>query len=524
MTLGCFGISGPTSDYNDTVELTAEQTEILSRITGRLLNMRAGTAANPYRKSLGPKRKVIDLLLATSLLRTVGNMYVPTFRGVQQLDEGIRRIVESSLTSVLRGLQQLYKSDDRTTIGFNVVVEVTKRANPTLDQYDVLPALILGEELGFYHFPHNVRVDSKVEEDVAGDDCRLTVDEVTVHEDILDFTSVEERWKQILVQEARWKNGARLAPDADYLGTDAIAEETDGSGIVRSYSLRNQDSASRRPRSIAANKAVAILTTLVHDAPHLENEPFGSPKRDQWVTTAQAALERAFEADSSVLSSFETAQSSSFSIYDSDSEIQKRANAQTASMVAILRSAIEQLRWDIEDEDAKEVVAMVSSNVNGVTVFISHSSRDADLAQALVELLRAALGIAADQIRCSSVDGYRLPVGVSTESKLREEVNAAKVVVGLITPSSLASSYVMFELGARWGTGLFLAPLLAGVEPRTLSGPLSLLNALSASNDAQLHQLLADIANQLGFRLQNAASYVHHISRVRQLADAAPQP
>lgn len=163
----------------------------------------------------------------------------------------------------------------------------------------------------------------------------------------------------------------------------------------------------------------------------------------------------------------------------------------------------------------------------GPLVFISHSSKDAELALALIELLKAGLGLTADQIRCSSVDGYRLPVGVNTESKLREEVNAAKVVVGLITPVSLASYFVMFELGARWGAGLFLAPLLASVKPHQLSGPLSLLNALSASNEAQLHQLLQDISKQLPVPLQNVASYVRYIPPVKLLADnvkAAPLP
>ena len=106
-------------------------------------------------------------------------------------------------------------------------------------------------------------------------------------------------------------------------------------------------------------------------------------------------------------------------------------------------------------------------------------------------------------------------MGVNTEDKLREEVNAAKVVVGLITPSSLASYYVMFELGARWGADLFLAPLLAGVKPRELSGPLSLLNALDAISDAQLHQLLTDVAKQLGLPLQGAASYVRRVAKWR---------
>jgi hypothetical protein len=128
--------------------------------------------------------------------------------------------------------------------------------------------------------------------------------------------------------------------------------------------------------------------------------------------------------------------------------------------------------------------------------------------------------MSADQIRCSSVDGYRLPIGANTEDQLREEVNAAKVLIGLITPSSLTSSYVTFELGARWGANLFLAPLLAGVQPAELNRPLDLLNALSANSDSQLHQLLEDISGRLGLQLQRPASYVRNVSAIKALVEA----
>jgi TIR domain len=157
-------------------------------------------------------------------------------------------------------------------------------------------------------------------------------------------------------------------------------------------------------------------------------------------------------------------------------------------------------------------------------VFISHSSKDADLARVVVDLLTAGLGLLADQIRCSSVDGHRLPIGVNTESKLREEVNAAPVVIGLVTPNSLSSHYVMFELGARWGAEMFIAPLLAGVKTNELSGPLSLLNALSASNEAQLHQLLDNVSTRLNLPLQNTASYLRHLLAVKTLVDSSFAP
>ena len=78
----------------------------------------------------------------------------------------------------------------------------------------------------------------------------------------------------------------------------------------------------------------------------------------------------------------------------------------------------------------------------------------------------------------------------------------------------------MFELGARWGAKLFLAPLLAGVEAGELTSPLGQLNALSANSEAQLHQFLDNISDRLGLRLQAAASYVRYIATAKNLADA----
>jgi hypothetical protein len=98
-------------------------------------------------------------------------------------------------------------------------------------------------------------------------------------------------------------------------------------------------------------------------------------------------------------------------------------------------------------------------------------------------------------------------------------VNEASVVIGLITPSSLSSGFVMFELGARWGANQFLAPLLAGAKPADLSGPLALLNALPSSNEAQVHQQLDNISVRLGLSLQSAASYTRYISVVKQLSE-----
>jgi TIR domain len=266
-------------------------------------------------------------------------------------------------------------------------------------------------------------------------------------------------------------------------------------------------------------KAIEILKKLVNDAGRLTGEAFESPKRDEWTTTARAALARSFATGSPVHSSFRAAQSISFNAGRTDEELRRTANDNLSTQVAVLASALEQLSWDVgENELANGGGANPPDG--SLAIFISHSSQDKELADALIDLMRSALGLEANQIRCSSVNGYRLPVGVNTEEKLRKEVTAVPVVVGLITPSSLGSSYVMFELGARWGAELFVAPLLAGVEPGGLRGPLSLINALWATDESQLHQLLEDLSKRLALRLQSTSSYTKHVAAVRRLADS----
>ncbi|MFL6313381.1 MAG: toll/interleukin-1 receptor domain-containing protein [Terriglobales bacterium] len=153
---------------------------------------------------------------------------------------------------------------------------------------------------------------------------------------------------------------------------------------------------------------------------------------------------------------------------------------------------------------------------HGLQIFISHSSRDAELAKQLIDLLRVALPVDPIAIRCTSVDGYRLEGGADANDQIRTEIWGARVFIGLLTPTSLASTYVLFELGARWGAKLQLKPLLAaGMRPSELRAPLSSLNALSCDHEEQILQLIREIGKILGIQPHHADSY---LSNVRALA------
>lgn len=134
--------------------------------------------------------------------------------------------------------------------------------------------------------------------------------------------------------------------------------------------------------------------------------------------------------------------------------------------------------------------------MNAIRIFISHSSEDQHLAGRLAHLLCISLRLQPELVRCSSVDGYRLPAGIEVNKRLREEVCDADAFICILSNASLSSMYVLFELGARWGCGRYLVPLVTpGTRLSELRGPLSGLNILRADNPAQLSQLISDVGS-----------------------------
>ncbi len=152
---------------------------------------------------------------------------------------------------------------------------------------------------------------------------------------------------------------------------------------------------------------------------------------------------------------------------------------------------------------------------------VSHSSIDDALATALARLFPRASRLPAENIRCSSADGYQLGGGDLTDETLRREVFEADTFVGLITPASIRSRYVLFELGARWGVAAGLRPLLAG---RVVAGAAGALLAnmmcLNAGNKSQMMQLISQLASELVVQCEASHALMPDLQVVENLARA----
>lgn len=160
-----------------------------------------------------------------------------------------------------------------------------------------------------------------------------------------------------------------------------------------------------------------------------------------------------------------------------------------------------------------------------IRIFISHAHADADIASALIDLMIRAFNLPVSEIRCTSVDGFKLPGGSRIEDQLRNEVLNADLVISILSPTSLASTYVLFELGARWGKGKPIMPILSkGLTPRRVPEPLSQLHLIECYEAAGIFQFLEDSAKVLDLQISKPSSLHGQIEKVLTFADVEASP
>lgn len=136
--------------------------------------------------------------------------------------------------------------------------------------------------------------------------------------------------------------------------------------------------------------------------------------------------------------------------------------------------------------------------INMIKIFISHSSQDEKMVKLITDLLMGALDIRENNIRCTSVEGFRLRVGDPASTTLKKEINGCEFLIGVLTSHSLNSMYVLFELGAGWGLDKRVIPILGpGFDYGHLPAPIKDNHAMQWKNTAAWLSLIEDISEQL---------------------------
>lgn len=141
------------------------------------------------------------------------------------------------------------------------------------------------------------------------------------------------------------------------------------------------------------------------------------------------------------------------------------------------------------------LLAIHPRSADSPKLFISHRHKE-EIARALVAVLQSAFHIGQADIRCTSVYPYGLPMGESIPDRLKLELKCAQAVIGILTPDTRESSYVLFELGGAWAQNILTCPMLArGASRADLPDPIQNINFLSLEDERDCHQFIDDLEN-----------------------------
>lgn len=155
----------------------------------------------------------------------------------------------------------------------------------------------------------------------------------------------------------------------------------------------------------------------------------------------------------------------------------------------------------------EELHTAIVDNVKLVPrVFISHRHKDEPIARALTALLEDAFYIENNSIRCTSVQPYMLTPGERTSEQLRTDIASAELVIGLLSPDTSESNYVICELGASWGRDVPTFPVLArGATLANVPSPLNERHTMSLEQEENCLQLIDHVANMTSLQRRQGA-------------------
>jgi hypothetical protein len=150
-------------------------------------------------------------------------------------------------------------------------------------------------------------------------------------------------------------------------------------------------------------------------------------------------------------------------------------------------------------------------------IFISHRHRDQAIAEALIELLTSAFHVEPADIRCTSVQGYKLTPGERTSEELRSNLAGAELVIGLLSPDTTESNYVLAELGAAWGRDVTTFPLLTrGATYADVPSPLNERHCISLEIQGNCLELVESVAAKTTLKKRDGQT----LWKVAQVANA----
>lgn len=165
-----------------------------------------------------------------------------------------------------------------------------------------------------------------------------------------------------------------------------------------------------------------------------------------------------------------------------------------------------------------------ASRLDGGRVFISHDSRDAELAEALGDLIEGASAGLVKPFRSSDRKGSSgIPSGELWYPRIMQELGAAGDVVCLLTRRSIGRPWILYEAGIAAGSkGRRIHGLAVGISLEEASvGPFAQFQNTENTPDAVAKMVVGLVKRHGGSSDLRPEHVAPHVAQFRQRAEAA---
>jgi hypothetical protein len=174
-----------------------------------------------------------------------------------------------------------------------------------------------------------------------------------------------------------------------------------------------------------------------------------------------------------------------------------------AVLIKTINLLIEELRETGDNnEDKNAIRPKILDNI-----FISHSSKDKDFVQEIIDFLES-MGVKPSQIFCSSFDGYGIPLGSDFLETIKQEISKNVLVLFVLSENFYSSPICLCEMGATWVLSRENIPII--VPPFTfdkIKGVIPLIQGLEINDTLKLNLLRDKIIELFGIASQPMSSW-----------------
>jgi len=242
---------------------------------------------------------------------------------------------------------------------------------------------------------------------------------------------------------------------------------------------------------MTTDKKIQLLEKLLEKASEIKKESSSDPDFKIWKNLVERTLMKIFGGNAFEVNEFRKLKFFyspviSFLGDDHTSEHLRCFRRDFNTSKKLITSYLEELRDEKTSESKIEPQAQKSnSTIN--KVFISHSSKDKDYVEEIIDIIET-IGLNSSQIFCSSFDGYGIDLGENFLERIKEELDENILVLFVLSENFYQSPVCLCEMGATWiKTNEHIPILIPPFDFKDIQGVIPLTQGFKINDSLKLN-------------------------------------